>query len=250
MIDLKDLLIKCPNNSSMVQVNLICFPFAGGGTSNYIRWRPDLSPEIGLYALNLPGRERFFKEPFLTDYSKLIQELARIISTTMNKPCIFFGHSFGALTSYFITLELMRINATSPKHLFLSGRVPPTELFEPLGHLTLQDFKSRLIDKFQGIPQVILDSPDLLSLFLPIIQSDFKLYEQFSDVLASYVNKEVDCDITSIAYSEDSSNAESVAQWKNFTKKSHQHIVLPGGHFEILNTWKPIVQLINERADM
>ena len=90
-------LVELRPTSVPAKSRLICFPFAGGGTSNYARWRPDLRDDIALYAFNLPGRERFFNRPFVTDYRLLIEKMLEQILPLTNLPLVFFGHSFGAL---------------------------------------------------------------------------------------------------------------------------------------------------------
>lgn len=229
------------------KVKLICFPFAGGGVVNYSKWRNDLHESIQMYALNLPGRERLFNEACLTDYNELIDSIVALLAKESKCPMIFFGHSFGSLTAYFTALELKKIHRDGPIHLYVSARVPPNTRQEaPISNLDKEHFKSVLVERYQGIPQPILNNPELLTLFLPIIQSDFKLYEQYPQILASYVDQSIDCDITSISYSEDRYSEVEILGWRNNTNKSHQHLRLSGGHFDMLINWKPIVEHINQ----
>ena len=227
-----DWLICINPTLSAPKVKLICFPFAGGGIVNYSKWRNDLHESIKLYAINLPGRERFFNRPCLSDYHELITNLAPIIEHESDYPMIFFGHSFGALTAYFTALELKKLHRSGPVHLYVSGRVPPSKgLVDPISNLDKEEFKSVLIQRYQGIPQPILNNPEFLAIFLPIIQCDFKLYEQFPQILASYRDQSIDCDITSISYSEDRYSEEDIVGWQAVTNKPHQHLRLSGGHF-------------------
>ena len=242
-----DWLICLNPTLSAPKVKLICFPFAGGGIVNYSKWRADLHESIKLYAINLPGRERFFNQPCLTDYHELIEHLAAIVTNESDCPMVFFGHSFGALTAYFTTLELKKLHRSGPVHLYVSARVPPSKgLSDPISNLNKEDFKSVLIERYQGIPQAILNNPEFLAMFLPIIQSDFKLYEQFPQILASYPDQVINCDITSISYSEDRYSEDDIIGWRDVTNKSHQHLRLSGGHFDLLMNWKPIVEHINQ----
>lgn len=240
-------LIKAPSETAFPRIRLICFPFAGGGVSNYMRWRGDLLDEIELCAINLPGRERFFGEPCLTDYHDLLIRLVAILEEKTDCPMVFYGHSFGALTAYFTALGLNKSQPDAPVHLYLSARKPPQyeKNFEPLSTLDLSDFKHALINKYQGIPKAILDNRELLDLFLPIIKQDFKMYEQYPQIINSYPNQQALCDITSLGYSGDKTTEDDFMGWKQLTSKSHRHIQLPGVHFDILTNWKPITELIN-----
>lgn len=241
-----DWLIRFRSNRTTPKLRLVCFPFAGGGATNYSKWRPDLDETIELCALNLPGRERFFFQPCLTDYNALIKSLANVLQKESNCPTIFFGHSFGALTAYFTALELSKNHGKNPLHVYVSARVPPCFVQPPISGLNSEQFKTILIERYQGIPQIILNNPDFFALFLPIIQNDFKLYEQYPQVLASYTDQSLECGITSISYSKDITNESAFSDWRLFTKKEHQHLQFPGGHFEILANWKPVVDLINQ----
>jgi surfactin synthase thioesterase subunit len=243
---IKNGLIKYPSGLKP-KMNLMCFPFAGGGTINYARWRADLHDEINLFTLNLPGRERFFGQPCFTDYRDMILSLAELLATGSDIPMVFFGHSFGALTAYFTALEFNRMNKKAPFHVFISARVPPSmEHSVKMANLNPDEFKSILVEKYRGIPQEILSSPDLLNLFIPIIQQDFKMYEQYPEIFASYENQQMDCDITTIGFTDDYIGQEQLQEWRQYTKKTHQHFQFAGGHFEILTSWKAVVTLINQ----
>lgn len=240
-------LVKSPAKSAVPALRVVCFPFAGGGTSNYIKWRADLDERIELCAINLPGRERLFGKPFVSDYQDLVVRLAALLAEQEDCPTVFFGHSFGGLTAYFTALELNKIRPDVPVHLYVSARGNPQfGVFETISGLESGEFKTIVLERYRGIPQVILDSPDMLSIFLPIIQKDFALYEQYPQVFAAFSEKQVNCDLTSIGYASDRVPEEDFQLWKHFTKKTHQHIQLPGGHFEILNNWKPVIELLNQ----
>lgn len=242
-------LIKYSSRLLKPKMNLICFPFAGGGTVNYARWRADLHDDIDLYAINLPGRERLFGRPCLTDYHGLIKSLATLIENRSDCPLVFFGHSFGGLTAYFTALELNKRKGISPVHVYISARTPPgTGEVDKLSDLNQEQFKSILIDRYNGIPSQILSNPDLLNLFIPIIQQDFRMYEQYPNVFQSYENQIINCDITTIRFSEDRPTEELFYEWKNYAKGTHHHRQLTGGHFEILTNWVTIVDLINSHA--
>lgn len=240
-------LIKFHSHATIPKMRLICFPFAGGGTINYSKWRKDLHEQIELCAINLPGRERLLKIPCLIDYQNMIINLASLLENESNCPMIFFGHSFGGLTAYFLSLQLNKFNLVSPRHVFISGRLPPVGPFnDNIGFLHQDDFKKVLIEKYQGIPVEVLNCPELLNFFLPIIQNDFKMYEQYPKVLESFHNKLINCNLTSIGYAQDYASEDAYHDWKNFTNHSYQHIHLPGGHFAILHNWQPITEIINQ----
>jgi len=233
-------------SSAQPKARLFCFPFAGGGTVNYARWRDDLEPNLALYAFNFPGRERFFGEPCLSDYDGLIEQCTLIINELSELPLFLFGHSFGGLTAYFVALRLQHRFGVKPAHIYISARVPPEENSEKLSVLADEEFKRVLIERYQGIPQVILDNPDLLKLFIPIIKKDFYLYEQYVDLYTKAEQKIVDSSITSFNFTEDKTNPQRIKLWKNYTSKNYTALELAGGHFAIQQDWKAITEQINQ----
>lgn len=240
-------LIKLNPEISESKIRLVCFPFAGGGTVNYVRWKVDLDPQIELYGINLPGRERFFGEPCLTSYQHLISNLAQSIAALPQCPLIFFGHSFGGLTAYFTALELAQKNNIHINHVFISARTPLL-MEQKLSHLNNEEFKQTLIERYQGIPKDILNNPEILNLFLNIIRQDFKMYEQYPDLFATYNNNPISAHITSLGFSTDIIKQDNFLKWKDYTLGHYCHKELPGGHFEIINNWKTIVEDINSIA--
>ena len=161
----------------------------------------------------------------------------------------------------FLTLEIQKLaklsklglsNSVLPIHLFISARLPPRPYLgalaiqESLASLSPELFQKILIERYQGIPQAIIDNPDLMKIFMPIIQNDFKLYEQYPAVLEPFDNKQVPCAITSIGFTGDNTEAVDFLGWEQFTKGDYHHLQLPGGHFEIINHWQPVTDHINQ----
>lgn len=241
------LLILLKPSTGLAKVRLICFPFAGGGTSNYARWHKHLSDDVELYAFNLPGRERYFKKEFITSYHELIKIMSQEIAAIADRPLLFFGHSFGALSAYFTALELQLNHQIIPAHMIASARRPPDALqFSRIASLGNDEFLDHLINEYSGIPDIILNDPGMLSLFLPIIKSDFALYEQCSDVFAAYEAKKLQCHLTSINFNDDKVDIKEFSGWSYFTLNEYQHYSLPGGHFELLNDFSKLLDIINK----
>ena len=60
-------------------LRLICFPYAGGGPSLFRGWPLELSQQVEVCAVQLPGREARMKEPPIGDLRRLVVELADAI---------------------------------------------------------------------------------------------------------------------------------------------------------------------------
>jgi surfactin synthase thioesterase subunit len=171
--------LVCPKVRPHATIGLICFPHAGGGASAYHSLAGLLPETIELRAVQLPGREgRLAEKPF-TRMPPLIAALADTLGDTIRQPYAFFGHSLGALIAYELSRELRRRTLPLPRTLIVSGRRAPTvKAREPLLH-ALPDgpFIAELIRRYDAIPQIILDEPELMALFLPVLKADFSLFE-------------------------------------------------------------------------
>jgi medium-chain acyl-[acyl-carrier-protein] hydrolase len=218
-----------PNPNASLQI--FCFPFAGGGTLAYNSWANALAPFFELYALQLPGRECRFKEKPFDQLLPLVKELADTICLALNKPFAFFGHSLGALISFELTRHLQEKKLPAPIHFFVSGWRAPhlPDPYPPLHRLPLAGFIQEL-KRLNGTPESVLQNPELLEIFLPVLRSDFKMAETYV-----YENEDpIACPITAFGGRHDHlvSRGELEA-WQLHTSEKFRLKMFPGGHFYI-----------------
>jgi hypothetical protein len=57
------------------KIRMFCFPHAGAGAYVYSNWKDTLSKEIGLYAVQLPGREKRIREALISDAKTLCNQV-------------------------------------------------------------------------------------------------------------------------------------------------------------------------------
>ena len=124
-------------DNPLAKMRLFCFPFAGGSTLTYRAWPRQLSPEIELRPIKLPGREDRFGEACFEAAAPLVRTLASFLLPYLDLPFAFFGHSMGALLAFELTRELRRRGGPQPVCLMVSGRRAPRiplarELFHTL----------------------------------------------------------------------------------------------------------------------
>jgi medium-chain acyl-[acyl-carrier-protein] hydrolase len=139
-----------------------------------------LLPEtIELRAVQLPGRETRLTEPPFTRMPPLVGALAEALGDTLREPYALFGHSLGALIAFELARELRRRCLPLPRTLVVSGRRAPTvRPSEPPLHTLPDDaFVAELIRRYDAIPRVILNEPELMALFLRVLKADFALFE-------------------------------------------------------------------------
>ena len=121
-----------------------------------------------------------------------------------------------------------------PAALFVSGRRAPQLPSQnaPIYHLPEAEFVEQTLQRYQGIPDVILQDPELLKVFLPAIRADTELTE-------TYVFREeppLDCPIVAFSGLEDDLSRDDLEAWREQTTREFRLHMLPGDHFFLRNT--------------
>lgn len=220
--------VVCPKPNGTARLRLFCFPYAGAGPSIFRAWSDDLPREVEICAIQLPGREGRFKEPPFRRLAPLVQALATGIAPWLTIPFAFFGHSMGALVSFELTRELRRRGATTPVHLFLSGRrAPQVPEPDPLHMLPEPELLAKL-RAMGGIPEVVLREPELVALFLPILRADLTVIEAVDVAL----EEPLECPISTFGGTQDGrASRADLEAWRQHTRRDFTLEMLPGGHF-------------------
>ena len=230
MINMRnDVWIKRSGHDSQTCFRLFCFPYAGGGASFFRTWPERLPPEIEVCAVQLPGRENRLNETPFDKLSSLIDALAEVLYPYLDFPFAFFGHSLGALISFELTRRLRRQKTPCPKQLFVSGRRAPQipDPDPPIHQLPDAEFTEEL-RRFNGTPQAVLDNPELMEVFLPLLRSDIRLDE-------TYVydhEAPLDCSISAFGgLADEETSREELAAWCEQTRSRFSIQMFPGDHF-------------------
>ena len=90
-------LLRCvEQREATVQLQLICFPHAGGSASSYNAW-VSLSDIIEVWVVQPPGRGARAAEPAFESLASYAE--AVVDALPLHGPFAFFGHSFGSLVA-------------------------------------------------------------------------------------------------------------------------------------------------------
>jgi medium-chain acyl-[acyl-carrier-protein] hydrolase len=142
-----------------------------------------------------------------------------------------------------MTRYLGRQAVTHPLHLFVSGRRPPhlPDSQLPLHGLPDDAFIQGVQQRYGGIPALILQDPELLNLFLPILKADFELLESYR-----YVDdRPLDCSISAFGGYEDNQATQSeLINWHRHTRRAFNLTMLPGNHFFIQTAQAQLIQAL------
>jgi medium-chain acyl-[acyl-carrier-protein] hydrolase len=222
-------------------INLLCFPYAGGGASTYRDWQTAWPERIEVCSLELPGRETRFGEPLGTDLLAMAREIAGLIEPLWERPLAFFGHSMGAHLAY-ETARIVRERGHEPHLLIVSGSQAPSapRREPPLHDLPHAEFVAQL-ERLRGTPSEVLAEPELLELIVPILRADCTLIECH----VSPPGVDLECPVMALGGSEDPHvTREDLAAWRAHTSGEFREHVLAGNHFFVHSRRKEVLELV------
>ena len=223
--------VMSPRANPQATLRLVCFAYAGVVPSVYRPWLAALPPHIEVKLVQLPGREGRWREPALTNLSEIADRVAEaILPHVQGAPFAFYGHSLGAVISFEVTRRLRAAGGPMPRHLFLGahrGAQLPNP-HPPIRHLDDAQFIAETRKRYDGIPQAVLDNPELLELMLPCLRADFTAFETYEYRAAA----PLDVPISAFGGDQDGYvRTHEVAGWREQTTGRFRMRVMPGNHF-------------------
>lgn len=221
-------------------------PFAGGSCYSYRPLEQLLEGDFNTQVLELPGRGGRIMEPFVKNLPEAMDDIYRQIIIDDGSEFALFGHSMGAILSYLITIRLNEEGKQLPKHLFLAGhRAPVCTQRSPLKHKLPKDEFISELQKLEGVPTQLLEDPEAMDFFEPVIRADFGVIEGYYQEKI----KKVPVPISIFMGSEDDITTEEKEKWKEFTSKKFTLHEYKGGHFFIYQYKVQIMGIITESLE-
>ncbi|NXX90139.1 SAST synthase, partial [Centropus bengalensis] len=230
-------MVACLYKRPNAVCRLICFPWAGGGTSQFAQWGKLFSSSIEVLSIRLPGRDSHPLEPFAKDMTTLVNGIASVLLKELEeKPFAFFGHSFGSYISFAVALHLKEKHGLEPVHLFASGaHAPHSEAFLPIKNLPICDLDDEdilgHIQSLGGTPPQVLQNEDAKKHLIHTFREDLRVLQTFFFEKPEN-NIPFSCDITCFDGSEDEPHDSEA--WRDLTSGDISFYKLPGGHFYLL----------------
>lgn len=219
-------------------IRLICLPHAGGCASSYRRWLAGSDPEIGVLAVQLPGRETRIEEPPQTRITELVAGLSAAVQAAAFPRIALFGHSMGAL----IATELCRSLESAGlvvQALVVSGHAGPDH-WPSSGAADLND--DALVEEMASLDASVgerVADPALRELFLPLVRADILL------AASDLGGEPVAAPITVIAGDSDHSLAgRDLSSWASLTRSSCSIRLLPGDHFYLAHQGAAVLEIV------
>lgn len=227
------------------RLRLFCFANAGGSPAQFRSWQNLLPEGVEICAVQLPGQGSRFRERPFTRTGSLIEKLTEVISPALDVPFAFWGYSMGALVAFELTLALERSSHARLRQLFVAARrAPHTGHDEPPIHrLPDESFIQQIQSRYNGIPAAVLQEPELLELFMPVLRANFEMIEtyhyQSGDVLDAPI-------VAFGGLSDPAVNKSALAAWGKLTKSTFQSCMFPGDHFFVQQHQPAILGIVSK----
>ncbi|MNW49000.1 Surfactin synthase thioesterase subunit [compost metagenome] len=150
----------------------------------------------------------------------------------------------GAIIAYELAQKIYCIKAPLPRHIILSGCVPPDKFHLSNIDLSSDDQIKQRILKMGGTPLQIVENPEFDSSFLPIIRADYLMLERYEFNKQEHLLSE---DI-SVLYSknDDSVSIKDVLTWGGITTGLTRYYEFEGNHFFLTEESKMVIECIRQ----
>ncbi|WP_210594428.1 thioesterase II family protein [Streptomyces sp. GESEQ-35] len=224
-------------------LRLVCLPHAGGSASFYHPLSAALSPYVGTYAVQYPGRQDRRHEPCVDSIPELADAIFEVLKPWTDQPLALFGHSMGATLAFEVAVRVEERLGTSPTALFLSGRRAPSH-FRPESVHTLDD--AGIIAELatlSGTDPRVLREPEILDMVLPMLRSDYRAIETYR----GRPGDRVSCPMTVLTGDTDERvSAEEAAAWADHACGGFSLRTFRGGHFYLNDHLREVAAVITD----
>lgn len=228
-------------------MKLFCFPYAGGSSAIFNRWKSYIGSDIEIRAIELAGRGKRIHEVHYSDFNKVIDDVLALIIDEIKggNNYAFFGHSMGAKIAFELAQRIIEKGLPAPRHIFFSGRGAPYVLGKDekeYHKLPDEEFKKEILN-MGGTPKEFFEYPELVDVFLPLLKNDFRLAAR--EVTGKEINP-LPCSITIFIGKDEELTPEQIDSWKKYTSGDCTVHYFNGGHFFINEKIEEVIDKINK----
>jgi external thioesterase TEII len=223
----------------MDKPQLFLIHFAGGSVYSFQYLKPFLT-EFEFIPLELPGRGKRTREPFITDFYEAARDIAdQLRKSLQSNTYLIYGHSMGALLALEVAKTMEKIRK-GPSGIIVSGNAGPgTEDGKKRYLMETEEFKKELRE-IGGMPEEVMADGELFNYFIPMLKADFEILEKDEK---SLVFSPVEAPVYAIMGDKEE-GCEDISNWKNYTLSSFAYTILEGDHFFIYHHAQELARIM------
>jgi surfactin synthase thioesterase subunit len=207
---------------------LVCFPHAGGSASYFFRLSAALSPEFDVCAIQYPGRQDRYSEPFVETIDDLADRIYAALNPGIDGPVAFYGHSMGAVLAFEVARRFDELGQIKPTAVFVSGRRAPSRLGGEVIQLRDDADVVAQMRKLGGTDPRLLADPDMLEMVLPAFRNDVRALEQYRRGVEVRISAPI---VVMTAVDDPATTVEDAMAWHEHTIAGGATHTFDGGHF-------------------
>lgn len=227
-------------------IKLFCVPFAGGASTEYMKWKDDISENVVIYPIELAGHGTRISDKLYDSVDEAATDVAEFIKDNLEEDDVYaiYGHSMGSLIAFETYYKLVESGIHAPCHMFFSGRQAPQNVGEKTEYYLLPDDEFlKVVYMYGGTTKLVMDNVELKELFVPILKADFKILETYTHEERSLMT----CDVTVINGSYDQSILRfDMSEWKKYAGREFDMHIVYGDHFFLFQNSSYLCNIINE----
>lgn len=214
------------------EINLICFPYAGGSSTYFAPLKAHIDRRINVLPVLYPGHEKNIRiKPFDT-VEETAYAFAKDNPGLFDGRYAFLGHCTGSLFAYETALSAQQLYGTRAELLIASSSPAPScEQFFPKKAYTDAELKEHLVQSGM-IDSEFAEDEFFSSYFLPLLKKDLDMHLKYTP--ASPCRK-TDTPVLVMYGSDDEifRDEETINRWADFTDREVSAKRFRGGHFYI-----------------
>lgn len=237
--------LQLAQQSTAAQINLLCFPFAGGFAEYYLPWQKYITADLQLCPIQLPGRSYRWREPVITDIHDLLSVMKPALETLLHeRPYVIFGHSMGGYISYEFCKILLDLNLPLPQLLVVSS-IPAPRFWQKrrmLSELSEEQF-SEFFMKLGGIHPEFIKHEKFIEMQMSLLRNDIILCES-----CHYIQRaRFPFPIVALGGNEDEYvSIKTMQDWSLETSAAYSVQEFSGGHFYLNQHVQTVLEIVRK----
>ncbi len=226
----------------MNKPQVFCFTYAGG-TGNFFRTIADDLPELELSAPDYPGHGKRHREPLLSDFDTLADDMFRTVQEQWNGGrYALFGYSMGTITVTEVLRRILSCGMPLPECVFLAAHAPdisPEFAAFQGGEIPDELVRARTV-AFGTVPETLLGNRSFWRMYLPLYRTDYTLISRYS-----FREPGLEAPVRAVIfYSESDTPLRTMEKWRSIFTGGCSFAAFTGNHFFIKEHHKEMADMI------